>query len=101
MVKHYVLWKLKDELTLQEKESVCKGIKKGLESLEGNIPGLLSATVSIAPISSSTADVMLECAFSNEDALKNYIIDSRHVEIANIKVRPFVKERLAFDTVVD
>jgi len=101
MVKHYVLWKLKDELTQLEKESVCKGIKKGLEALEGNIPGLLSATVYIKPLSSSTSDVMLECAFSNEDALNNYKVDPRHVEVANTKVRPFVKERLAFDTVID
>lgn len=101
MVKHVVLWKLKDELTSQEKETVCKEIKKGLESLEGNIPGLLSVSVSINPIASATADVMLETAFSNEDAMNNYSVNPLHVDVANKKVRPFIKTRLAFDTLID
>ena len=33
MVKHVILWKLKEELTDTEKEEVKKGIKEGLEGL--------------------------------------------------------------------
>ena len=33
MVKHVILWKLKDELAGEEKEQVKAGIKKGLEGL--------------------------------------------------------------------
>lgn len=32
MVKHIILWKLKDELTKEEKEQVKAGIKEGLEA---------------------------------------------------------------------
>lgn len=32
MVKHVILWKLKDELAGEEKEQVKAGIKKGLEA---------------------------------------------------------------------
>ena len=38
MIKHVILWKLKDELQGEEKEQVKAGIKQGLEGLEGQIP---------------------------------------------------------------
>ena len=36
MVKHIILWKLKDEFN---NDSIKQGIKKGLEDLKGKIPG--------------------------------------------------------------
>ena len=45
MVKHVILWKLKEELTAEEKENVKAGIKEGLEGLAGNIPGLVDIKV--------------------------------------------------------
>ena len=44
MVKHIILWQLK-EMDEEEKQTVKKGIKAGLESLQGKIPGLLSIHV--------------------------------------------------------
>ena len=41
MVKHVILWQLKDELSTEEKSAVKAGIKEGLESLSGKIPGLV------------------------------------------------------------
>ena len=35
MVKHVILWQLKDELSAEEKAAVKAGIKEGLESLIG------------------------------------------------------------------
>ena len=35
MVKHIILWTLKPELSEEEKESVKRGIKAGLEGLVG------------------------------------------------------------------
>ena len=40
MVKHVILWQLKDELSAEEKSAVKAGIKEGLENLSGKIPGL-------------------------------------------------------------
>ena len=45
MVKHIILWQLKDELSDSEKISVKAGIKDSLESLMGEIPGLLEIKV--------------------------------------------------------
>ena len=39
MVKHIILWQLKDELT--QKENIKKQIKSGLEDLKGKIDGLV------------------------------------------------------------
>ena len=41
MVKHVILWQLKDELSATEKAAVKAGIKEGLEGLAGQIPGLV------------------------------------------------------------
>ncbi|MBQ2258218.1 MAG: Dabb family protein, partial [Lachnospiraceae bacterium] len=52
MVKHVILWQLKDELSETEKVEVKKGIKDGLEALKGKIPGLLDIKVEIEPLAS-------------------------------------------------
>ena len=70
MVKHVILWKLKEELTDTEKEEVKKGIKEGLEGLAGKIPGLVEVNVNINVLPTSTVDVMLDTTFTDADALK-------------------------------
>ncbi|MDE6891418.1 MAG: Dabb family protein, partial [Lachnospiraceae bacterium] len=72
MVKHIILWKLKDSLTGGEKEQVKDGIKEGLEGLKGKIPGLVDIKVQTKGLASSNADVMLDSAFESEEALRGY-----------------------------
>ena len=97
MVKHVILWQLKDELTAEEKKEVKKGIKEGLEGLAGEIPGLLEITVQIEGLASSNADVMLDSSFTDEDALKAYAVHPAHVAVADGKVRPYTKSRACLD----
>ena len=97
MVKHVILWQLKDELTAEEKKEVKKGIKEGLEGLAGEIPGLLEITVQIEGLASSNADVMLDSSFTDEDALKAYAVHPAHVAVADGKVRPYTKTRACLD----
>ena len=47
MVKHIILWNLKDEFTPEERENIRLGIKEGLESLQGKIEGLIDIKVNI------------------------------------------------------
>ena len=54
MVKHIILWQLKDDIT--DKESVKKGIKESLESLVGKVPGLLKVNVVINGLESSNGN---------------------------------------------
>ena len=97
MVKHIILWQLKDELTQEEKISVKAGIKEGLESLKGKIPGLVDIRVQTESLASSTAEVMLDSTFEDETALKGYSVHPEHVKVADGKVRPYTKTRSCLD----
>lgn len=97
MVKHIILWKLKDELTAEEKEHVKAEIKTGLESLQGKIPGLIDIKVNINGLTSSNADLMLDSCFEDEASLKGYAVHPEHVKVADGKVRPFTKTRICLD----
>ena len=97
MVKHIILWQLKDELSDSEKISVKNEIKEGLEGLKGKIPGLIDIKVNIEGLGSSNADLMLDSSFEDEESLKGYAVHPSHVAVADGKVRPFTKSRVCMD----
>ena len=97
MVKHVILWQLKDELSTEEKSAVKAGIKEGLESLSGKIPGLVDIHVNIDALPSSNADLMLDTTFVDEAALKGYAVHPAHVAVADGKVRPYTAVRSCLD----
>ena len=45
MVKHVILWQLKDEFDADKKAEIKAGIKEGLEGLQGKIEGLVEIKV--------------------------------------------------------
>ena len=97
MVKHVILWNLKDEYSAEEKENIKNGIKEGLEGLKGKVPGIVDIKVNIDPLASSNADLMLDSTFEDEEALKGYSVHPEHLAVANGKVRPFTKQRSCLD----
>lgn len=97
MVKHMILWQLREELSPAEKADVKAAIKAGLEGLAGRIPGLVSIRVQTEGLPSSTADLMLDSAFESAAALQSYSTHPAHVAVADGKVRPNVKTRLCLD----
>ncbi|MBQ5321426.1 MAG: Dabb family protein [Oscillospiraceae bacterium] len=94
MVKHIILWKLKEEYNNEE---IKLGIKEGLENLKGVIPGLLEIKVQTEVLGSSNADVMLYSVFENKEALGAYAVHPEHVKVADTKVRPFTETRSCID----
>ncbi len=97
MVKHVILWQLKDELTAEEKAVIKKEMKESLEGLAGKIPGLLEMKIQTEALASSNAEVMLDSTFEDEAALKAYATHPEHVAVADGKVRPFTKARFCLD----
>ena len=97
MVKHIILWTLRDEYTEEEKAAIKQGIKDGLEGLVGVVPGLISVHVQTEHLPSSNADLMLDSALESAEALKGYAVHPAHVAVANGKVRPYVKVRSCID----
>lgn len=97
MVRHVILWTLKDEFSAEEKKNIKAGIKEGLEALAGQIPGLKEIKVYTEGLASSNAEVMLDSTFEDEASLKGYAVHPKHVAVADGKVRPFTATRTCLD----
>lgn len=97
MVKHVILWNLKEEYSESEKDAIKAGIKEGLEGLAGQIPGLVDIKVNTVGLPSSTVDLMLDSTFESAQALKDYSIHPAHVAVADSKVRPYTAHRSCLD----
>lgn len=97
MVKHVILWTLKEGYTEAEKAEIKKGIKEGLEGLKGQIPGLIDIKVNTEGLPSSNCDLMLDSSLEDEAALKNYATHPAHVAVADGKVRPYTASRVCLD----
>lgn len=97
MVRHVILWQLKDGFSEAEKQEKKAAVKAGLEGLAGQIPGLMSIQVHTEGLPSSSADMMLDSCFEDEAALKGYSVHPAHVAVADGVVRPSVKTRVCLD----
>jgi len=97
MVKHVILWTLKEELSEADKIRIKSEMKEALEALKGRIPGLIDIKINTNPLPSSNAEVMLDSSFEDEASLKGYAIHPEHVAVANSKVRPFTATRSCMD----
>lgn len=97
MIKHVIIWTLKEEYSDAQKEEIKKGIKAGLEGLKGQIPGLTDISVYINGLASSNADLMLDSTFIDEASLKGYAVHPAHVKVANENVRPYTAVRSCLD----
>ena len=96
MVKHIILWKLKETLTEDEKTAARAEAKRRLESLNGKIDGLISLTIVTDRLPTSNADMMLDSTFTDADALAGYQVDPLHVEAAGY-VKSVTEARLCLD----
>lgn len=96
MVKHVIIWNLKEEFSDKEKKDVSAKIKAGLEGLKGRIDGLEEIKVYTDFLNSSNGDIMLDSVFTDEDALKSYQTNPEHLKVAQI-VRASVCSRKCVD----
>lgn len=97
MVKHIILWKLKDGYSKEQIDKIKLDIKENLEGLKGQIPGLIDIKVNMEALASSNVDLMLDSTFENEEALKVYANHPAHVAVADGKVRPYMATRSCMD----
>lgn len=96
MVKHIILWKLKSNMSEEEKSVAKAEAKRRLEALNGKIDGLISLKVETEGLASSNADMMLDSEFTTVEALGGYQVNPLHVEAAGF-VRSVVETRLCLD----
>ncbi len=94
MVKHIILWNLKEEYNTDQ---IKKDMKESLEALVGKVPGLITLKVQTEKLDSSNVDVMLYSELESVEALKGYAVHPEHVKVADEKVRPFTLQRSCID----
>jgi len=79
MVKHIVMWRLKQEAHGNSAEHNARLIKQKLEALFGQIPGLLAIEVGLDfSRTDSSADVVLLSEFTDKAALEAYQCHPEH-----------------------
>ena len=97
MVRHVILWQLKDELSPTEEKDAKAAIKQGLEALVGVVPGLKEVQVYTEGMPSSNADVMLDSLCEDKEALAVYADHPEHVRVKDTIILPVVKSRVCMD----
>lgn len=97
MVKHRIIWKLKEDLSEKEKQEVRLQAKRHLEALCGKIDGLIALSVIIDPLPTSNGDMMLDSLFDSAESLKGYSNNPLHLAVANTYVRPYTVSRACID----
>lgn len=87
MIKHIVLWTLKDHAEGKSKAENAALAKQYLEALNGKIPGTIKIEVGIdISQSSDSADLLLYSEFESQQALKDY-----HQHPEHQKLIPFMQ----------
>ena len=97
MIKHVIIWNLKDTLTAEEKQSVKLAAKQNLEALVGKIDGLIDLKIEIDFLPTSNGEMMLDSTFESFEALKAYATHPAHQAVANEFVRPYTASRSCVD----
>ncbi len=94
MLKHVVVWKLRDPSRKAEHGAV---VKDALESVRGRIPGLLAIEVGLdAGYDGGAVDVALYSEFADRAALDRYQQHPLHL-VAKDVVAPLLAERRVVD----
>lgn len=96
MVKHIVMWKLKEEAHGNDKATNAKLIKGKLENLNGKIDGLLKAEVGIDFLGGGNFDVVLYSEVSSRESLDAYQNHPLHQALL-----PFIREAVSDRKAVD
>ena len=79
MIKHIVIWRLKDNAHGNDRQTNAYCIKEKLEALRGRIPGMIALEVGLDfSRTESSGDVALNSEFASRDALKAYQAHPEH-----------------------
>jgi tryptophan synthase beta subunit len=86
MIKHIVMWRLRDAAHGNSSASNAGIIKEKLEALHGRIPGLISIEVGLDfSGTDSSADIVLYSEFIDREALEGYQVHPEHEAL-----KPFI-----------
>ena len=98
MIRHIVMWDVKEEV--KDKQGAMEKVKKLLEALHDEVPGILKIKVIINDIESSNRDIALFCEFQSLDVLAAYQVSKGHVE-AGKYIKSVLTNRACLDYEVE
>ena len=96
MVRHVIIWKIKDEYK-DKKDGIKANAKKELEALNGQIPGMKKLVIRTDSLPSSNGDLMLDGEYDSAEELNAYSVHPKHVHVAETFVKPYMEIRMCFD----
>jgi heme-degrading monooxygenase HmoA len=83
MIKHIVMWKLKDQAEGSDRASNALEMKRRLDACANVVPGILKFEVMLAqPGLEATYDVVLYSEFADKEALAAYAAHPTHKAVA-------------------
>lgn len=85
MVRHIVLWRLKERAHGASKTENARRIKELVEGLRGRVPGLMRLDVAVCAPDEQAADLALVADFTDWAALAAYQDQPEHVAM-----KPFI-----------
>lgn len=95
MIKHIVMWKLKDDLI--NKDEISLEIKKQIEELKGKIEGIIGLEIGVNFEASEQAyDIVLYSKFNSKESLDFYQNHEEHIKVAKF-IKSVVKSRVVVD----
>ena len=98
MIKHIVMWQVKEHEFHGTKNEVIQKMKVALEGLKGKIEGLVEIEVGANFNTSEAAyDVVLYSTLTNKEALEGYQVHPLHVAIGKELVRQVAVSRVVVD----
>lgn len=97
MIRHIVLFKLKEFETEAAKQESMQGIKAGLEGLLGKISVLKSIRVDFNCNPEETWDVILTTEFDSLQDLNTYATHPEHVAVSKQLIGPVKADRACVD----
>ncbi len=96
MIKHIVLWKLKDSVDGQPKKELAVRLKKALEDLIGKIPEIRMLEVGINTNPADIAsDVSIYSEFDSQKDLEAYQKHPEHSKVVELVKKVTVERRVS------
>lgn len=97
MIKHIVFWRLRKDLSADERLAAFARIKNGFEALPGRIPGLLRIEIGLDYGQGADAsDIVLYSEFDSRESLVGYEAHDEHAALVPI-VRAVRTEKRVVD----
>lgn len=96
MVKHIVLFKLKNDLSIEKKNNIINDFKLAIERLPEVISFIKHVEVGANINASEHFDIALYSEFDSLDKVKEYSVHPKHIEASGI-IKPYIEVRSCVD----